>query len=76
MRSQAKSSGISLPEVHGICKGLDPNLFPEKQVIKSIIISEAKETYQIKPRSGQGRAGLRWKTKLPMSPLVNKPIVK
>ena len=30
-RSQAKSSGIKLPEVHGIGKNLDPNIKPEKQ---------------------------------------------
>ena len=29
--SQAKSSGIKLPEVHGIEKGLNPNLRLEKQ---------------------------------------------
>ena len=31
MRSQAKSSGIKLPEVYGVGKNLDPNLKPEKQ---------------------------------------------
>ena len=30
-RSQAKSSRVSLPEVHGIGKGLDPNVRPGKQ---------------------------------------------
>ena len=30
-RSQAKSSGIKLLEVHGVRKNLDPNLKPEKQ---------------------------------------------
>ena len=34
--SQAKSSGIKLPEVHGIGKRLDSNIQPEKQVIKPI----------------------------------------
>ena len=29
-RSQAKSSGISLPEVHGTGKGLDLNVLPGK----------------------------------------------
>ena len=29
-RSQAISSGISLPDVHGIGKGLDLNILPEK----------------------------------------------
>ena len=42
-RSQAKSSGISLPEVHGIGNGLDLNILPEKQVTKPIIVSEVKE---------------------------------
>ena len=31
MRSQAKSSGIKLPEAHGMRKNLDPNLRSEKQ---------------------------------------------
>ena len=75
-RSQAQSSGISLPEVHGIDKGLDLNILPGKQVIKLIVISEVKGTSQIKPRLGQGRAGLRWKIKTPMPPLINKPIAK
>ena len=30
-RSQAKSCGTKLPEVHGMGKNLDPNLKPEKQ---------------------------------------------
>ena len=30
MRSQAKSSGIKLPEAHGMRKNLDPNLKPKK----------------------------------------------
>ena len=41
-RSQATSSDLHLPEVHGIGKGLDPNILSEKlQVIKSIITTEA-----------------------------------
>ena len=28
--SQAKTSGIKLPEVHGVGKSLEPNLIPEK----------------------------------------------
>ena len=30
-RSQAKTSGTKLSEVHGVQKGLNPNLRPEKQ---------------------------------------------
>ena len=46
-RLQAKSSGITLPEVHGIDKGIDSNIRPEEQVIKSIITSETKGTSQV-----------------------------
>ena len=31
MRSQARSSGNKLPEVHGMGKNFDPNIKPEKQ---------------------------------------------
>ena len=31
MHSQAKTSGTKLPEVHGVEKGLNPHLGPEKQ---------------------------------------------
>ena len=31
-RSQARSSGIKLPEVHGVGKSLNPNILPEEQV--------------------------------------------
>ena len=75
-RSQAKSSGISLPEVHGKGKGLYLDILPEKQVIKPIITFEAKGISKIKPCLCQSRAGLRWMTKLPMSPLINKLIAK
>ena len=73
-RSQAKY--ISLPEVHGIGKGLDSNILPERQVIKPIVASEVKGMPTIKPRIGQGWAGLRWKIKILMSLLINRPIVK
>ena len=46
-RSQAKSSGIKLTEVHGIVKGLDPNIQPEKQVMKPIAVTKVKEVPQI-----------------------------
>ena len=61
---QVKSSGIKLPEVHGITKSLDPNVQPEKQVIKPMI-TKVKEVSQRKPRLGQERAGLRHKIKTP-----------
>ena len=30
-RSQAKSSGIKLPEIHGVNKGINPHVKPERQ---------------------------------------------
>ena len=44
--------------------------------MKPITTSEAKGMSQIKPRLGQVRACLRQKIKLPMSPPIDKPIVK
>ena len=35
--SQVKSSGNKLPEVHGVSKGLGPNIQPEKQVAKPLV---------------------------------------
>ena len=43
-RSQAKSSGIKVPEVHGIDKGLIPHVKPEHQ--KSVV---TPPTHQIEP---------------------------
>ena len=77
-RSQTKPSGIILPEVHGIDKGIDPNIRPE-EVIKSVIISqthitpEAKGISQVKQRLDQGRAGIKIKTlKFSVSQLHDK----
>ena len=60
-RSQTKNSGIILPEVHCIDKGMDPNIRPEKQVIKPLRSRETKGISQITPRLGQGRAGMKRK---------------
>ena len=35
--SQGKSSGIKLLEVHGISKGMDANVQPEKHVMKPVV---------------------------------------
>ena len=59
IRLQAKSSGITLPEVHGVDKGIDPNIQPEKWVIKPIISSKSQGVTENKPRLGQGRAGIK-----------------
>ena len=45
------------PEVHGINKGIDPNIRMEKQVIDPIISPNTKSISQVRPRLGQGRAG-------------------
>ena len=66
-RSQVRSSGIRLPEVHGASKGLDPNVQPGKQKLFPIqTINKGMPTHPIpKPRIGQGRAGLRRKVNIP-----------
>ena len=73
-RSQARSSSITLPAVHGVDKGIDPNVQPEKQVIKPIISTEAKGIILNKPRLGQGRAGTKRKIKPHIPHQLSKPI--
>ena len=60
-RSQAKSSGIKLPEVHGVGKNLDPNIKPQKEHANSIKGSVVKTCI------GQGRAGLKRKRSDPIN---------
>ena len=66
-RSQVRSSGSRLPEIHGANKGLNPHVQPGKQ--KSSPIQTINKETPIhptpKPRIGQGRAGLRRKVKAP-----------
>ena len=66
-RSQDKSSGIKLPEVHGMGKNLDPNMKPEKQHAIS------KQGSVEKPHTGQGRAGLRRKRPDPINQTIKQP---
>ena len=81
-RSQAKSSGIKLLEIHGANKGLDPHVQPGKQrplpslPIQSI--DKGPPTHPIpKPRIGQGRARQRRKVKTHQPiPLPHQPIVQ
>ena len=56
--TQAKDSGIKLPEVHGVDKGINPDIKPERQVLKS-------QNSANKPKLGQGREGLRREMKAP-----------
>ena len=65
-RSQIKSSGIKLPEIHGGNKGLDPHVQPGKQRSFPSLpiqnIDKGLPTCPIpKPRIGRGRARLRRK---------------
>ena len=76
-RSQAKSSGIKLPEIHSANKGLNPHVKPGKQRPLSTLpmhsipptslvqpVDKGQPTHPIpKPRIGQGRARLRRKFK-------------
>ena len=34
MHSQAKASGVQLSEVHGVDKGINPDIKPERQILK------------------------------------------
>ena len=66
-RTYAQTSGTILPEVHGIGKGIDPNVRPEKQVTQpavtpqTCILPETKSIPHIKPRICQGRLGIKRK---------------
>ena len=73
-RSHAKSSGIIPPAEYGIDKGINPNVSPEKQVIKPTMTPEVKCVTQNKPRLGQGRAGIKRKMKVQSSPQLTKPV--
>ena len=71
-----KASGVQLPEVHGSRKGLDPCRILEKQPQPIV-----RPSIEKKPRLGQGRAGMRRKTKAPPSQYTSpgtsesKPVV-
>ena len=81
-RSQAKSSGIKVPEIHGANKGINPHIKPGRQrplpalPMHSIPpttvaqpVDKGLPTHPIpKPRIGQGRAGLKRKMR------TNQPI--
>ena len=62
-RSQVRSSGIRLPEIHCVNKGLDPQIQPGKQKsFPTQTINKGMPTHPFpKPRIGQGRAGRRRK---------------
>ena len=65
--SQAKSSGIKLPEVHGMGMNLDPNIKPEKQQANPI------KFRVVKPHVSQCRAALKRKRPDPINQTINSP---
>ena len=67
MQSQAKSSGIKLPEVHGVKKNLDPNQRLEKQH------TLPKQGSLERPCIGQGRARSKRKRPDPINQAINQP---
>ena len=44
--------------------------------MKQIAVTKEKEVSQIKPRLGQGRAGLRPKKKMPVTQLISRPVAQ
>ena len=67
-RSQAKSNGIELPEVHGVGKNLDPNLKPEKQ--HTISKHGSMERLNV----GHRRAGMRRRRPDSINQSINQPL--
>ena len=68
-QSQTKSSGMKLPEVHGVSKSLDPNIQLKKnQNIKPL---KGNKILQERPQIGQGRVGMRRRP-----PPINQTITK
>ena len=60
--SHMKSSGVKLPELHGVEKGLDLHIKPERQRLASPLMDMRSPIS--KPRIGQGRAGVRRKARI------------
>ena len=63
-RSQARTSGTILPKVHGVDKGVDSNIQPEKTKNKASSYTSStcfysKDQFDVKPRLGQGRTVIR-----------------
>ena len=67
MCSQAKTSATKLPEVHGVQKGLDPNLRREKQY------TIPKQGKSERLQMGQGSAGSKKKKHDPINQPINQP---
>ena len=65
--SQAKDSGIKLPEVHGVNKGINPDIKPERQAWKS-------QNPANRPQPGQEKEGLRREMRAPTQVQVHMQI--
>ena len=61
----SQSQWNKVPEVYSVDKGVDPNVKPERQILKSPNLT-TQPKLQNRPRLGQGRAGLRRKMKAPI----------
>ena len=61
--SQAKDSGIKLPEVHSVNKGINPDIKPERQTLKS-------QNPSNKSKPGQEKEGLRTEIRAPIQAQV------
>ena len=66
-RYQARSSGINLPEIHGVGKNLDPNIKPGKQY------ANPKQGSVERPYTCQWTAGLRRKKSDFINQTINQP---
>ena len=64
MHSQAKASGVKVSEVHGVDRGVDPNMKRERKKLKLPKLTTQLNP-QGKPRLGQDRADPRRKTSAP-----------
>ena len=67
MCSQAKTSGTKLQEVHGVEKGLNPNLRPERPH------TIPKQGQSERSQMDQGRAGSKKKKPDPFNQAINQP---
>ena len=61
MHSQTKVSGVKLPEVHSVDKGIDPGMKQERQLVKF----PSPAIQPNKPILGQGREGPRREMSVP-----------
>ena len=74
-RSPVKSSGIKLPEDHGIGKGLDPNVQPEKTSCKTYDF-KSKESFVEKTQVRTSGVGIRCRIETPTICLIVQAVEK